>query len=142
MSISNFISHSEEETRKFAADFARTLQGDEKICLIGPLGAGKTTFARGFVEGLGISADEVASPTFTLIREYGDEKQVFHTDLYRLEKEEDIFEAGIHELLISEDIVLIEWADKLAKYVPYPRIEIHFAHGENGTRTLAIDRIK
>src|SRR5262245_2189272 len=99
VSISKFISDFEDSTRRFAAEFAKSLQGNEKICLVGSLGAGKTTFVRGFVEGFGLSSKQVASPTFTLVREYGPDPRIFHVDLYRFDKEDEIFEAGIYDLL-------------------------------------------
>ncbi len=142
MTISNFISNSESDTRRIAADFARTLQGNEKICLTGPLGAGKTTFVRGFVEAFGISSRDVQSPTFTLVREYGKHKKIYHVDLYRLEKEDEIIEAGTHELLGSNELVLIEWADRLVKFHPVPSIRISLTHEENETRIISIETIE
>ena len=136
MSTSKFISHSEEETRSFAADFARRLSGNEKICLTGPFGAGKTTFVRGFVSAFGMDSRQVQSPTFTLVREYGDVKKIYHVDLYRLEKENDIFEAGIYELLGTEELVLVEWADRLNQYFPKDCIVIHFSHVNGDQRIL------
>jgi tRNA threonylcarbamoyladenosine biosynthesis protein TsaE len=136
MSTSKFISVSEAETRAFAARFASTLKGDEKICLCGPLGSGKTTFVRGFVECFGLSGTEVQSPTFTLIREYGRRPRIYHIDLYRLEKEEDIFEAGIYDVMTGDDLVLIEWADRLQKYLPQSRINVYFSHAGENTRTI------
>lgn len=138
MNTSSFISHSENETRKFAAQFARLLRGDEKICLVGPLGSGKTTFVRGFVEAFDVPAQDVSSPTFTLVREYGRRKKIYHVDLYRLEKEEEIFEAGIYELLSGDDLVLIEWADKLEKYCPADCILVQFSHGDADTRNIEV----
>lgn len=129
MSTSKFISHSEQDTRTFAAAFAAKLRGNERICLLGSLGSGKTTFVRGLVQALGIPASYVQSPTFTLVREYGTRPKIYHIDLYRLDKEEDIFEAGIFEILNAEEgIVLIEWADKLEKYHPAECIELLFSH--------------
>jgi tRNA threonylcarbamoyladenosine biosynthesis protein TsaE len=128
VTTSSFTSHSEEETLRFAADFAGSLTGNEKISLIGPLGSGKTTFVRGFVRGRGLSSNEVASPTFTLIREYGTANKIYHVDLYRLEKEDDIFEAGIFDVLFGDDLVLVEWADHLKRFYPPASIRIEFAH--------------
>ncbi|HSE43351.1 MAG TPA: tRNA (adenosine(37)-N6)-threonylcarbamoyltransferase complex ATPase subunit type 1 TsaE [Acidobacteriota bacterium] len=139
MSTSTFISHSENETRRFASSFARQLKGNEKICLIGPLGAGKTTFVRGFVEGFNISSDDVQSPTFTLVREYGESPTIYHVDLYRFDKEEDIFEAGIYELLTGEELVLVEWADKLLHYYPKPSIRVEMKHNDEHTREIVIE---
>jgi tRNA threonylcarbamoyladenosine biosynthesis protein TsaE len=136
VSTSKFISRSEEETKAFAADFARKLHGNEKICLKGPFGAGKTTFVRGFVSSFGIDSRSVQSPTFTLVREYGENKKIYHVDLYRLEKENDIFEAGIYELLGTDELVLVEWADRLKQYYPKGAIEIHFEHVANDERQI------
>ena len=139
MNISKFISRSEQETRSVAREFAGKLRGDEKICLIGPFGSGKTTFVRGFVSAFGLDSREVQSPTFTLVREYGENKKIYHVDLYRLEKESEIFEAGIHELLGTDELVLIEWADRLKNFSPNPCIVIHFSHQEDQTRLIEID---
>jgi len=140
VSISKFISHSEEETRSFAANFARGLKGNEKICLMGPLGAGKTTYVRGFVSAFGIDSRRVQSPTFTLVREYGAEKKIFHVDLYRLEKENDIFEAGIHELLGTDELILVEWADRLQRYYPEDCIVVRFSHASGNERVIETEK--
>ena len=139
MTTSGFISRSEEETRRFAEDFARTIRGDEKICLIGPLGAGKTTFVRGFVHAFGIEKDEVSSPTFTLVREYGKAPKIYHVDLYRLDKEDEIFEAGIFELISGDDLVLIEWADHLDKYFPPRCVVLRFKHVSETERLIDVE---
>lgn len=138
MSTSKFISASEAETKTIASDFAGRLHGSEKICLIGPLGSGKTTFVRGFVEAFGISSREVSSPTFTLVREYENSRKIYHVDLYRFEKEDDIFEAGIYEIITGDDLALIEWADRLEKYAPENCITIRFSHHGPEERAIEI----
>ena len=139
MSTSKFISNSDTETRAFAEDFAKKLRGNEKICLIGPFGSGKTTFVRGFVSAFGIDPREVQSPTFTLVREYhGSSKRIFHVDLYRLDSEIETIEAGIHELLGSDDLVLVEWAERLQEFAPDPCITIHFSHQGGDRRAIEI----
>lgn len=80
------------------------------------------------------------SPTFTLVREYGSGKKIFHVDLYRLENEEQIFEAGIYELLAGEDLVIIEWADRLKRFYPELCVQIHFAHQDANTRVIEVNR--
>jgi len=90
------------------------------------------------VESFGIPAANVQSPTFTLVREYGSTRKIFHADLYRLENEEEIFEAGIFDLLTGDDLVLVEWADKLTKYYPEPSVEIRFSHGAEGGRVIEV----
>jgi tRNA threonylcarbamoyladenosine biosynthesis protein TsaE len=139
VSISTYISHSEQQTRQFASDFAKTLKGGEKICLVGPLGAGKTTFVRGFVEAFNFASEDVQSPTFTLVREYGDSPTIYHIDLYRLNKEEDIFEAGIYEILTGNDLVILEWADNLKQYYPRPSIRVEMEHRGENQREIRVE---
>ena len=139
VSTSRFISRSEQETRSIGVDLASKLRGNEKICLIGPFGSGKTTFVRGFVSAFGIDPRDVQSPTFTLVRQYGTLKKLYHVDLYRLDTEEEIFEAGIHELLGSEEPVLVEWADRLQKFFPHPCITVRFAHEGEDSRSIEIE---
>ena len=105
------LSHSEADTTNLAARLAQRLGPGSVVLLYGELGAGKTTFVRGFVQGLGLAPDEVSSPTFTLIQDYG-EGQVFHVDLYRLEPDE-VEDLGLEELPEAGGLVCIEWADRL-----------------------------
>lgn len=135
-----FFSSTEDYTRRVGRELGRSLVGNEKLCLIGPLGAGKTTFVRGLVQAFGVSEQDVQSPTFTLVREYGTHKKVYHVDLYRFDNEEEIFEAGIFDLLAGDELVLIEWADRLQKYFPEDCIEISFSHGGEGIRVIEIGR--
>ena len=134
--------HDEAATAHFAARIARLAQPGDIIALQGDLGAGKTTFVRGFVPAFGIDARNVQSPTFTLVREYGSKKKIYHVDLYRLEKEKDIFEAGIHELLGTDELVLVEWADRLKNYLPSERIELRFEHMPGDEREIVINVVR
>ena len=91
--------------------------------LSGDLGAGKTTLVRGIVSGIdGTQADEVSSPTFTLIHDYG--ADVFHIDLYRLDDEREIASLGLEDIFDHARLVLIEWGEKLGSRAPAPRTEI------------------
>lgn len=95
------------------------------VLLIGNLGAGKTTLAKGIVSGLGAAvADEVSSPTFTLIHEYGDGR-VYHIDLYRLEETRQVESLGLEELFDRDAMVLIEWGERFLQLMPAQRTEIH-----------------
>ena len=107
------VSHSEDETARVASALARRLDPGAVILLYGQLGAGKTAFVRGFVQGRGVAADEVSSPTFTLIQEYGG-GAVYHVDLYRLQPTE-VDDLGLEELPESGGLLCIEWADRLPR---------------------------
>ena len=115
------------ETQSFAADLANSLSTGIVIALIGELGSGKTTFAQGFAEGLGIS-EHVGSPTFKLVSEYDGQKgKLFHVDAYRLEGIDDFLNIGGEDILATpREITLIEWGDKLESILPPDAIRISF----------------
>jgi tRNA threonylcarbamoyladenosine biosynthesis protein TsaE len=112
------ISRSESETQSVARRFASRLQAGDVILLFGELGAGKTAFVRGLAEGLGIAPEEVSSPTFTLVHEYGGGRlPLFHADLYRLERvtAEDL---GLGEMGAADGVLAIEWPERLSHPIP------------------------
>lgn len=111
-------SESEIETKKIAADYAQTVKPGDVICLNGNLGAGKTQFVRGFVQGMGISGDVVTSPTFTLINEYNGEIPVYHFDCYRLEYFREAVEIGAEEYLYGNGVCIVEWPDRISELLP------------------------
>jgi tRNA threonylcarbamoyladenosine biosynthesis protein TsaE len=114
---------SEEDTIALGERLAADLPDRGLVLLIGNLGAGKTTLAKGIVKGLGAAApEEVSSPTFTLIHEYGD--RVYHIDLYRLDEPREVATLGLDELLERDAIVLMEWGERFPGLMPRKRIEI------------------
>jgi tRNA threonylcarbamoyladenosine biosynthesis protein TsaE len=133
---------SEEETIRLGERLARKLPAHAVILLIGNLGAGKTTLAKGIVSGLGAaSADEVASPTFTLIHEYGNGR-VYHIDLYRMEDAREVATLGLEELFDREAVVLVEWGERFPHLMPPERLEIRIETGENDEREIAVTELK
>jgi len=123
---------SEEETIELGRRIAHELPRRAVVLLIGDLGAGKTTLAKGIVSGLGAAApEEVSSPTFTLIHEYG-EGRVFHIDLYRLDTAAQVATLGLDEIFDREAVVLIEWGERFPELMPRERIEIRLrAQGDD-----------
>ncbi len=115
--IERYLTHSEQETARVGATLARRLPPGTVVLLYGELGTGKTAFVRGFVEGVGIAPDEVSSPTFTVIQQYGGDGRVYHVDLYRLGPDE-VEDLGLEELPERGGLVCIEWADRL----PWPMV--------------------
>lgn len=115
-----FTTASAEETVACGREMVRLLAPPKFLVLRGELGAGKTTLVKGIAEGLdAASAEEVTSPTFTLIHEYEgslDEKQVklYHLDLYRIEGERELATLGIDDLAGPDTLVLVEWGEKFA----------------------------
>lgn len=104
---------SEEETFELARRLASGFAGDEVVLLTGELGAGKTVFAKGVAAGAGVAdTSRVSSPSFTLVNIYEGRHRVFHVDLYRLDRAQDILDLGWEDM-IESGIVLVEWAEKL-----------------------------
>lgn len=137
-----FRTASEDETIALGEKLARGLPGRAAVLLIGNLGAGKTTLAKGIVNGLGAAQpDEVSSPTFTLIHEYGEPPKVYHIDLYRLERADEVRSLGLEELFEKEAVVLVEWGERFPKFMPAERIEIRIEAGEGDQRQITVTPI-
>jgi tRNA threonylcarbamoyladenosine biosynthesis protein TsaE len=137
--VLRFETHSDEETRDVGRQLAAVLSPGTVVLLIGNLGAGKTTLAKGIAEGRGAAgADEVSSPTFTLIHEYGDPVAIYHIDLYRLNTAEEARHLGLEDLLYSRALVLIEWGERFPELLPQERVEIRIAQGEEDNRTIEV----
>lgn len=118
VTVETHISHSEDETQAIARTLADRLKPGDVLLLSGNLGAGKTTFVRGLAEGLGIDPEQVSSPTFTLIHEYGGERvTLYHADLYRLERAatDDL---GLEEMGVADGVLAVEWPDRLTHTMP------------------------
>ncbi len=105
------LTHAEGETEEAGRALGATLASGDVVLLTGELGAGKTAFVRGLAVGLGAPADEVSSPTFTLVQEYRGRIPLFHVDLYRISGPE-ADDLGLDELR-DQGVVAIEWAEKL-----------------------------
>lgn len=131
---------SEAETIALGQKLARELPPRGVVLLIGNLGAGKTTLAKGIVSGLGAAAaDEVSSPTFTLIHEYG-EGRVYHVDLYRLEEPREVATLGLEEIFERDGLVLIEWGERFPRLLPAERTEIRIRALADERREIAVTR--
>jgi tRNA threonylcarbamoyladenosine biosynthesis protein TsaE len=108
---------SEEQTIELGQKIALELTRPCLVLLIGNLGAGKTTLAKGIVSGLGVTTiDEVSSPTYTVIHEYGD--NVYHIDLYRLETPAQVTQLGLDEMFDRGAVMLVEWGEAYRDVLP------------------------
>lgn len=133
---------SEEETIALGERLARALPPRQVVLLIGQLGAGKTTLAKGIVKGLGAAEpDEVSSPTFTLIHEYGSEGRVYHIDLYRLEELREVEGLGLEDLFAREAIALIEWGERFPQVLPAERTEIRIRVTAGERREIEVQQV-
>ncbi len=129
-----FRTESEEQTIALGRELARELRG--VVLLIGNLGAGKTTLAKGIVEGMGAApADSVSSPTFTLVHRYG---HVFHVDLYRLDQPREVATLGLEDLFAAGGVVLLEWAERFPELLPEDRTEIRIRAVDADVREIEV----
>ncbi len=139
MTPATFTTHSADETIALGRRIAAQLKAPTLVFLIGDLGSGKTTLAKGIISGLGAaSAEEVASPTFTLIHEYGRDPKVFHIDLYRLDKAPELDTLGLDDLWDQNAIVLIEWPEKFAQRLPQDHLEVRLEYLSDQERRITL----
>jgi len=117
----------EADTARLGAAIARELRRREAVCLSGPLGAGKSSLARGLIRALTGDETEAPSPTFTLVQTYETKRfPVAHFDLYRLERPEEALELGLDDAL-DHGAAVIEWAEKLGHHLPANRLDVALA---------------
>jgi tRNA threonylcarbamoyladenosine biosynthesis protein TsaE len=126
---------SEEETISVAQNFESEKFPNMIICLDGELGSGKTVFAKGIANALGIK-ENITSPTFTIIKEYEGELPLYHMDVYRLDGNADGI--GIDEYFTKGGVVVIEWSESIKSILPDERLEIKFKVIDENKRVLII----
>lgn len=131
-----FISNSEDDTKKLAEKVADVAKMRDVFALYGTLGMGKSVFSRAFIQHL-TAADDVPSPTFTLLQIYeAKDFDIYHYDMYRIKSPEEVFELGIEDAFY-QGVSLIEWPEKMERYLPSHAIKIEILPlGENSRRIL------
>lgn len=117
------ITHSAEETIKFAEKLGSLLKAGDMIAYKGGLGAGKTTFTRGLAIGLGLG-DNVTSPTFALVNEYCGDINLYHFDMYRITNEDDLESSGFYDYDFENNVAAVEWSENIADFLPKNTIYI------------------
>ena len=137
--ILEVVTHSPEDTLALGRKLARELQAPCLVLLQGELGSGKTTLAKGIVAGLGAAREEeVTSPSFTLVHEYGRDPRVYHLDLYRVESARELATLGLDDLWAQDAIVIIEWGEKLWDNPTAPRVRIQLEHITSDERRITV----
>ncbi|MEJ2473304.1 MAG: tRNA (adenosine(37)-N6)-threonylcarbamoyltransferase complex ATPase subunit type 1 TsaE [Desulfobacterales bacterium] len=131
--------HSAEETRAFGERLGRHITTGTTIALTGDLGSGKTVFVQGIARGLHVPPEYyITSPTFTLINEYPGRLRLHHIDLYRIEDPIEIEEIGVYEILGSNKVAVIEWAERLGAELPGQHIRVHLEMSNDNARHMTI----
>jgi tRNA threonylcarbamoyladenosine biosynthesis protein TsaE len=140
--VETLVTRSVRGTLSLGRRFARRLNAGDCVAVVGPLGAGKTVLIRGIAAGLGLSDERlVASPTFVLVREYPARMPVYHIDLYRtVDPPAELADLGLEEML-TDGVVLIEWAERAANVLPRPRWRIGIEITARNSRHFSIQRV-
>lgn len=134
-----FETNSAEETIEVGRKLSSLLPERGAVLLIGNLGAGKTTLVKGIASDRGAAdPDEVSSPTFPLIHEYGDPPRLFHVDLYRLDTEQEVLSLGLDEFLDRKALTLIEWGERFPALWPANTPRIHLEHTGADCRRITL----
>ena len=137
MGLWTVVSKSSRQTGSWGRKLGKLAQGGEIIGLVGELGSGKTCFVRGFADGIGVGKEAwVRSPTFTLINEYNGRLPVYHIDLFRVGKPEELAELNLRDYLYADGVSLIEWFEYLPAGEVDECLEIKFAHLGGAKREL------
>lgn len=134
-----FTTTSLKQTQEIALNFAKSLKTGDIVCLYGNLGSGKTSFVQGLAKGLGI-IKRIISPTFIIVRNYKiNNLNFYHIDLYRIDSKKDLLSLGIDEILKNNNnIVAIEWAEKLGDLIPKKRTDLNFSYVDENIRKIKI----
>lgn len=150
MVIENLITKSEKETLKAGKDFAKSLNPGDIVALFGELGSGKTEFVKGICDFFEVD-ELVTSPTFTIMNQYnGNDKldheiPIYHIDLYRINKKEDLKEIGFEDCMFANNAIkLVEWAENAENLIPRTRysVEIKSNKDSDNIRNIIISDSK
>lgn len=136
-----FFSSNIKQTQQIAQSLAKKIKSGDVLAFYGNLGSGKTTFIQELAKGLGIRR-RIISPTFIIVRSYLlDRATFYHTDLYRIESENDLLSVGIDQIISDKNsIVAVEWAEKLGKLLPLKRYDIAFDNLGGNKRKITIKK--
>ena len=136
--MKSFQTHSAEETTELGRRIAAELKPGSIVLLRGDLGAGKTTMVKGIAEGFqAAKAEDVTSPTFTLIHEYrGPAVTLYHIDLYRIDTQRELDTLALDDLMTPNSILLIEWGEKFARFANERDVEIAIEHKGGDERLI------
>ena len=136
---SAFRTHSPEETQEVGVRIGCQLRPGDVVALIGDLGVGKTCLTQGIARGAGVYQDQtVNSPSYILVNEYAGKIPVYHIDLYRLERLEDIVALGLEDYLEGDGICVIEWADRMGELLPEHCIQVSITGEDEFTRAIEV----
>ena len=128
--MKSIILHSEEETQNIGYKLGKLLGSGDVICLVGDLGAGKTTMTQSIAKALKVN-DYITSPTFNIVNEYEGIIPLYHFDVYRISHSEEMYEIGFEEYIYGKGACIIEWANLIEDVLPENLLNIELKYKEN-----------
>lgn len=137
--MQSFITNNEIETTQLGTKLAEKLNGRTVVAFFGGLGMGKTAFTRGMAKALCVK-EEVSSPTFAIVNDYGGNPPLYHFDMYRVESWEDLYSSGFFDCYEAGGILAVEWSENIENALPENTIRVTIKRGENDNqRIITID---
>jgi len=133
----DLVTRDVDETRKSAAALAELLVPGDVVSLAGELGAGKTAFVQGAARALGVEGP-VVSPTFVLVREYRGDMPIYHVDVYRLDRLQEVHDLGFEDFLDPGGVVFVEWGDAVEALLPDSHLRVELTTEEDETRLIRV----
>ncbi len=139
--MATYISNSPKDTENIACSLGEALCDGDVVAMFGGMGMGKTAFTHGLAKGMGIDENQVSSPTFALVHEYGNQKKLYHFDMYRIESWDDLYSTGFFDYIDQNGILAVEWSENIENALPDGYIRVEFQKGDNeNQRIITIER--
>lgn len=127
--MTEYLTRSPEDTEVLAAKLANQLKPGMVVAFFGGMGMGKTAFTRGLAKGMGITED-VSSPTFALVNDYGGNPPLVHFDMYRISTWDDLYSTGFFDYIDMGAVLAVEWSENIENALPKDAVRITITHGE------------
>ena len=135
--MQKFVTNSEKETTELGRKLAGKLTGGTVVAFFGGLGMGKTAFTRGMAQALCVKED-VSSPTFAIVNDYGGNPPLYHFDMYRVESWDDLYSSGFFDYYENGGILAVEWSENIENALPENTVRVTFERGENDNQRVII----
>ena len=137
--MQKFITNSADETTELGRKLGQSLKGGTVVAFFGGLGMGKTAFTRGLAKALCVK-EEVSSPTFAIVNDYGGNPPLYHFDMYRVETWDDLYASGFFDFYEAGGILAVEWSENIENALPENTIRVNIERGEHDNqRIITID---
>ncbi len=137
--MQKFITNSADETTELGRKLGQSLKGGTVVAFFGGLGMGKTAFTRGLAKALCVK-EEVSSPTFAIVNDYGGNPPLYHFDMYRVETWDDLYSSGFFDYYEAGGILAVEWSENIENALPENTIRVNIERGEHDNqRIITID---